>query len=339
MGTHIEELLSWIDIPSVTGDEADYGDALVRRLEAEGFGVERQELAPGRFNVLARGRDPKVVFCTHIDTVPPWFGPTRKGSVIYGRGACDAKGPALAMIEAARSLLASGEDRIGFLFTVGEEVDSAGAKLANAQLADPWRPRFVIVGEPTGNAFIRGGKGIYRCTLHAKGVAGHSSMPGGPSAIHELVTAIQRLLASEWGNDEVFGQGTINFGEIAGGLAANVIAPAARASVLVRAVEEPAEVEARVLSHLGEHVTLEPHKSYGPIRFHVPDDRDAPVVAFGTDAPFLPAWGTPLLYGPGRIEDAHTADEKLTEASFAQAVADYESTARHLLARLDAEGE
>ncbi len=329
--------MEWIDVESTTGSEADYGDALARRLEREGFGVERQELAPGRFNVLARGENPLVVFCTHLDTVPPWFGPRREGRVVYGRGACDAKGPALAMIEAARRLLAAGEERIGFLLTVGEEIDSAGAQLANARLADPWRPRYTIVGEPTGNEFVRGGKGIYRCTLHARGVAGHSSQPTGPSAVHELVAAIHRMLGDEWGREDPFGEGTINFGEIKGGVAANVVAPAARASVLVRAVEPPEVVEERLRRHLGEHVELEAFKSYAPIEFHVPEDRSGTVVAFGTDAPFLGGWGTPLLYGPGLIEDAHTADEKLTEESFLRAVDDYEATARSLLAKIDAE--
>jgi len=329
----IDTLLDWIAIDSVTGGEGDYADALIRFVEAAGFAAERQELAPGRFNVLARAGEPRVVFCTHLDTVPPWFGPTREGGLIRGRGSCDAKGPAMAMIQAACNLLASGEDRIGFLFTVGEETDGAGAQLANARQTDPWRPRYTIVGEPTDNRFIQGGKGIYKCKLHAKGVAGHSSQPIGPSAIHELVGAIQRMLSKEWGDHEVFGKGTINFGEIEGGLAANVVAPRATAEVLIRAVEEPAVIEARLRAELGEHVELEHEKSYPPIRFHVPEGREGPVVAFGTDAPWLTGWGKPLLYGPGSILDAHTADEKLELSSFERAIADYERTARELLSR------
>lgn len=329
----IDTLLDWIDIDSVTGGEGDYADALIRFVEAQGFAAERQELAPGRFNVLARAGQPDVVFCTHLDTVPPWFGPTRESGLIRGRGSCDAKGPAMAMIQAACNLLASGEDRIGFLFTVGEETDGAGAQLANARQTDPWRPRYTIVGEPTDNRFIQGGKGIYKCKLHAKGVAGHSSQPIGPSAIHELVGAIHRMLSQEWGDHEVFGQGTINFGEIEGGLAANVVAPRATAEVLVRAVEEPGVIEARLRTALGEHVELEHEKSYAPIQFHVPAGREGPVVAFGTDAPWLSKWGKPLLYGPGSILDAHTADEKLELSSFERAIADYEATARELLGR------
>jgi len=327
----IDTLLDWIDIDSVTGGEGDYADALIRFVEAAGFAAERQELEPGRFNVLARAGEPRVVFCTHLDTVPPWFGPSRERGLIRGRGSCDAKGPAMAMIQAGRNLLASGEDRIGFLFTVGEETDGAGAQLANAKQTEPWTPRYTIVGEPTDNLFIRGGKGIYKCKLHAKGVAGHSSQPLGPSAIHELVGAIHRMLALEWGKHEVFGPGTINFGEIEGGLASNVVAPTAKAEVLVRAVEQPEVIEARIREQLGEHVELEPEKSYGPIQFVVPEGKEGPVVAFGTDAPWLKKWGQPLLYGPGSILDAHTADEKLELASFEQAIADYEETARELL--------
>ncbi len=336
--TTIDRLLDWIDIDSVTGAEGDYGDALIRELESLGFAAERQVVEQGRFNVLARAGDPQVVFCTHLDTVPPFFGPSREGRTIHGRGACDAKGPALAMVEAARRLTTSGEDRIGFLFTVGEETDGAGAQFADAHRSAPWTPAYTIVGEPTDNLFVAGGKGVYKCKLHAHGVAGHSSQPIGPSAIHELVGAIHRMLSDEWGDHELFGRGTINFGEIEGGLAANVVAPAASANVLVRAVEEPEVIEARLRTHLGEHVTLEPSKGYGPVEFVVPEGKTGPVVAFGTDAPFLKGWGKPLLYGPGSIRDAHTAHEKLTEDSFERAVADYEATVRELLGRIDAQG-
>ncbi|HED65585.1 MAG TPA: M20/M25/M40 family metallo-hydrolase [Planctomycetes bacterium] len=334
----LDTLLDWIDLESITGNEGDYGDALVRQLESIGFAAEKQFVEGGRFNVLARAGDPAVVFCTHLDTVPPWFGPSREGGVVRGRGACDAKGPALAMIEAARRVVESGEERIGFLFTVGEETDGAGARFADEHRCAPWQPRFTIVGEPTENEFIRGGKGVYKCELHARGVAGHSSQPVGPSAIHELVSAIGAMLSDSWGEHPVFGEGTINFGEIRGGLAANVVAPEAVASVLVRAVEDPEIVEERLRSHLGENVELISGKGYGPIAFHVPEGREGPVVAFGTDAPFLRGWGTPLLYGPGSIRDAHTDHELVTVASFERAVADYEHAARELLDRIDAEG-
>ncbi len=101
----VRTLLEWIDVPSVTGSEGDYGDALARACSSIGLDVERQELAPGRFNVLARARAPRVVLCTHQDTVPPWFPPREDRELVHGRGACDAKGPAVAMLAAAKALL------------------------------------------------------------------------------------------------------------------------------------------------------------------------------------------------------------------------------------------
>lgn len=311
-------LADWIDVESVTGNEADFADALGRALKASGFDVETQEAEPGRPNVWARADKPEVVFCTHLDTVPPFIAPRIERGTVYGRGACDAKGQALAMLMAAEKLVAAGERRIGFLFTVGEEVDSAGAASADAALAsdpglqDLWAPRYTIVGEPTGGRFISGHKGIFLADLVAKGVAGHSSNPLGPSAIHELVGCCAKLTQADWGRDSDLGDGSINVGTIQGGHAPNVVAPEARAEILVRAVEDPDVVRARIESTLGDHVRLvEGREQYGPVRFHVPDGVDAHPVAFGTDAPHLTRWGTPLLCGPGSIDLAHTVDERI----------------------------
>jgi acetylornithine deacetylase len=329
-----DTLKDWIDIESTTGNEDGYGDALARALAALGLDVERQEVAPGRHNVLARGAEPEVVFCTHLDTVPPYFGPREDAEFVHGRGACDAKGPALAMLEAARGLLAEGHDRIGFLLTVGEELDSAGARHANRALAAPWSPRFTIVGEPTGNRFVRAHKGAFKGTLVAHGVAGHSSEPRGPSAVHELVGALSGLLAEDWGAHPLLGPGSLNVGEIHGGVAPNVVAERAEASLLVRAVEPPDAVEARIRGHLSPRVELLCRAAnYGPVEFHVPGGEDGIAVAFGTDAPHLPRFGRPLLYGPGRIQDAHTDHERLEKRAFERAVADYRRTALELLAR------
>jgi len=343
MDAMVRTLTDWIEIPSVTGDEKDYAEALATRLTELGFDVLRQEVSPGRFNVLARAGVPTVVLCTHLDTVPPWFGSRTTRDAIHGRGSCDAKGPAVAMLAAGTRLLASGEDRFGFLFTVGEEVDSAGAAFADAHLAElgpvGWAPRYVIVGEPTEGKFVRAGKGIFKATLSARGVAGHSSQDVGPSAVHELVGCVHRILSADWGQHPVLGPGTVNFGRIEGGVAANVVADRARASILVRAVEEPETVRARIRAALGDHVELdEDAKAYAPIEFLVPDEGgEGLAVAYGTDAPHMRSWGTPLLVGPGSILDAHTDHEKVGVRELDEAAACYERTVRWLLARFDAE--
>ncbi len=335
MSRLVSNVKDWVAIPSVTGAESDYGDALARECERIGLAVERQELAPGRFNVLARGARPRVVLCTHIDTVPGDLGVREDREHVFGRGSCDAKGPAAAMLAAVERLLAAGEDRIGCLFTVGEETDSAGAALANARLAEPWEPAFTVIGEPTGNRFVEAGKGIYKVRLTARGEAGHSSQTVGPSAIHELVVCAHRLLGERWGEHPVLGPGTLNIGMIHGGVAPNVVAEHAECEVLVRAVEPPERVAERFERCLGPNVRIEKtHKGFGPVEFVLPRGEEGIPVAFGTDAPHMPRWGRPLLYGPGSILDAHTDHEKVGKRALEEAAARYESVARELIARL-----
>ena len=291
-------------------------------------------MAPGRSNVLARAGRPEVVFCTHLDTVPPYFGSRTDADFVYGRGSCDAKGQAATMLAAGERLLAAGEDRIGFLFTVGEEIDSIGAAHANEHLAEPWTPRWVVVGEPTNNAFVAGHKGIYKARLVAQGVAGHSSQDVGPSAVHELVGCCARLVRDGWGEHPLLGPGTLNIGQISGGVAPNVVGDHAEAEVLVRTVEAPQVVEGRLRGHLGEHVTVDrTAKAYAPVEFHVPDGEESIVVAFGTDAPHMPEWGTPLLFGAGSILDAHTDHEKVGKGELIDCVLRHERTVRELLGR------
>ena len=156
--------------------------------------------------------------------------------------------------------------------------------------------------------------------------------------MHELVGCIHRMLGCGWGEHPVLGPGNLNIGEISGGVAPNVIAGSAEASLLLRAVEAPGIVRARLEGCLGDHVRMEPNAvNYGPQEFHVPAGAESIGVAFGTDAPHLDAWGTPLLCGPGRILDAHTAHERVSKASLERAVGLYHDTARDLLARPRAE--
>ncbi|MBL8862190.1 MAG: M20/M25/M40 family metallo-hydrolase [Planctomycetes bacterium] len=332
----VRNVLDWVAIPSVTGSEHDYGEALARECARIGLAVERQELQPGRANVLARGGRPRVVLCTHLDTVPGDLGVREDREHVHGRGACDAKGPAAALLQALERLLASGEDRVGALFTVGEETDSAGAALANARLAEPWEPAYTVIGEPTDNRFVAAGKGIWKARLVATGSAGHSSQDAGPSAVHELVRCVHGLLQESWGTHPVLGPGTLNVGTIQGGVAPNVVAEHAECEVLVRAVEDPSAIQARVARHLGPRVRVEKtHKGYGPIEFGVPPGEAGIPVAFGTDAPHLVRWGQPLLFGPGSILDAHTDHEKVSKRALFEAAARYERLARELLSSIE----
>jgi acetylornithine deacetylase len=123
-----------IDIDSTTGREQEAGAWLARFLRDRGYHVLEQPLADGRFNVFAHlGEPPQLVFSTHIDCVPPFFPSREERGLLFGRGACDAKGILAAQVAAAERLRSRQETRIALLIVAGEERGSDGARLANPQ--------------------------------------------------------------------------------------------------------------------------------------------------------------------------------------------------------------
>ena len=323
-----------VDVPSVTGNEGALAGLLEKHLAVRGYRVTLQEVAPGRPNVFATTvKPPAVVFCTHLDTVPPYYSSSEDDRFIYGRGACDAKGILATMMEAAERLRQKGTDDVGLLFVVGEELDSIGAKHAN-QLAPG--SRYVVVGEPTENRLASGHKGTFKVKLRAQGKAAHSAYPDlGDSAIDRLLDALASIRRADWGRSEVLGEATVNVGTISGGVAANVIAPSAEASVFVRVVGRAADVASR----LDGLLSADPKLGYEIVAQNdavfcetLPGFETAPV-AFGTDIPSLTAFGKPLLIGPGSIQVAHSADEKIEKREVLRAVELYCRVAEELLAR------
>ena len=55
------------------------------------------------------------------------------------------------------------------------------------------------------------------------------------------------------------------------------------------------------------------------------------IVRFGTDIPYLTAWGQALLIGPGSIRDAHTDHERISKRELSDAVELYVKLARTLV--------
>src|SRR5579864_5379965 len=101
-----------VDIESITENEERVGEFLLAHLSAlagrYSGRVERMEVAPHRFNVLAQWGDPVVTLSTHMDTVPPFFPSREDNESIWGRAACDTKGIIASMIHAVEALLAEG---------------------------------------------------------------------------------------------------------------------------------------------------------------------------------------------------------------------------------------
>ncbi|MFQ5720530.1 MAG: M20/M25/M40 family metallo-hydrolase, partial [Acidobacteriota bacterium] len=309
-----------IEVPSPTGAEGEIGRFLVPVLEEIGLAVTVQPVGPDRFNLLAVASEaPEVTLCTHIDVVPPHLPLREDETHLYGRGACDTKGILAAMLAAAADLVDAGVDHFGLLLVVGEEVDSAGARAANER-ADG-SSRFIVVGEPTGSRFARGQKGAFKADLTVQGRAAHSAYPErGESAVLKMLPVLDDLLAADWGTHDVYGPGTFNIGELHAGVRANIIPGEAVASVLVRVVDSAAETQARLAALVAGRAEMRVTHANDPQELYVPPGSDETVVAFNTDIPSLPCFGTPLLFGPGSILDAHGAGEKITKADILEAV-------------------
>lgn len=335
MGSLIPFLRELIDIPSTTGREGELALHLERSLGERGFRVELHEIESGRYNVLARtGDQPRVVLCTHLDTVPPHFDSSEDETFVYGRGACDAKGSLAAMVLCAERMRMSGVGPLGLLFVAGEETDGIGAQVANRS---PGAVDFVVVGEPTESRLASGHKGAFKFVLRAEGKAAHSAYPElGDSAVHRILDALQEIRATNWGRSDVLGGATVNVGTIAGGVASNVLAPAAEAEVFIRVVGEVGEVRERLDAILATHPCLsyETFTEKGAVRCLTLPGMEASPVAFGTDIPHLDRLGEPLLVGPGSIHDAHTPHEKIAKREARAAVDLYQRIVSTLLQRL-----
>jgi len=331
-----------IDIESTTGMEGEVGAWLASYLRGRGYSVLEQPLGrldripdPGsriptpRINVIAAVGEPEVVFSTHFDCVPPFFPSRVEGGVLYGRGACDAKGILSAQIAAAERLRAKGETRVGLVFVGGEERGSDGAKAAN-RIAS--KSRFLINGEPTDLRLGAATRGAFRVRLTAAGKAAHSGYPElGESAIDKLIDCLVSLRAAKWPSDPLLGTTHFTVGLIAGGVAPNVIPPYADAEVFFRTVGEHEPVRQVLHQALGGRVKVEEILELPAVRLHTVPGFDTAVFSYFSDVPFLSNWGTPLLLGPGSIHVAHTDREHIAIDELNRAVEIYATLAEKLL--------
>jgi acetylornithine deacetylase len=324
------ELLS---IPSPTGREGAAVDFVSRWLVARGWNVTIQEVTPGRGNVWATRPDMPaadvVTLSTHLDTVPPHVAPRIEGARLYGRGACDAKGIAAAMLAAAERLVTEGEPRVGLLFVVGEEKGSDGARAANRLAA---RSRYLINGEPTESHLASGAKGSLRVTVRVRGREAHSAYSElGRSAIDPLVALLPSVHRLALPSDPVLGATTVNIGVIRGGTEANIVPALAEAELMFRLVGDVDEVKGAVERWAAGVAEIE-YGSYIPAqRFHTVAGFTAAPVAYTSDIPLLDRWGTPLLFGPGSIHVAHTPGEFIDLQELRASVDAYERLVRTLL--------
>ena len=318
-----------MQIESTSGSEGAVVAFVDDLLTSRGWQVARIRVSTGRDDVFATKRDgPYVTLSTHLDTVPPHIPPRLEGDRLWGRGACDAKGIAAAMICAAERLDEQGI-AVALLLVVGEEVTHDGAHAANDWVVRKGvRSRVLINGEPTESTLALGTKGAVRLTLRVRGVAAHSAYPHlGRSATRELARILAALDTVELPRDDVLGETTVNIGVISGGVADNVVAPLAEARLMARTVGPAEHVVDRLRALIAGRGELEQGITAPAVRLGVLPGHPTSVVAYATDIPALGNWGTPYLFGPGSIHVAHRDDEHIALAELRAAVDTYERLA------------
>ncbi|MBR1705849.1 MAG: M20/M25/M40 family metallo-hydrolase [Bacteroidales bacterium] len=220
--------LAWfrqlLEIDSTSGKERTVAEWLEKHLEAPH--TERFEVGDGTLNLLLSWGTPQVIFCTHMDTVPPYLPPSFEMSpdaIIRGRGACDAKGQLFALYTACRALAEAGETGFGLLLLAGEETGSYGAK---AFAKTGFRAPYLIIGEPTGNQMVSASKGTQSYDLVFTGKAFHSGYPEhGVSAVDLFVRFMEQLQAADFGEDPELGPTTWNVGLLHSDNPQNILSP------------------------------------------------------------------------------------------------------------------
>ncbi len=314
LGVWEEILLDLISISSVTGQERVVAEALEGYLhrhfpEAR---VWRQPISEDRWNLIMERGAPAITLTTHMDVVPGGPSPAWTGDTIVGRGACDAKGQIVAQLWGLEMAIARGVSDYRCAFVVGEETDAIGARMF-LQLPTT---RYILNGEPTGNRFAKRSWGTVDVEISMEGTSAHSSLGTEDSAIHKLIGELGRLLAQP-------PRGlSMNIGTIRGGLAANVQAPFACCDVCVRIRDSSEHLEEYLRATLERAQWSFKSPLTSGIELYVPDaSREAAIeVRFASDCSvYVTAYEHVMLFGPGRIEHAHTEEEYISRAELRRA--------------------
>ncbi|HMO50497.1 MAG TPA: M20 family metallopeptidase [Kiritimatiellia bacterium] len=349
------------DDPSVAGEHR-MADFLSDYLDRRGFRIERYEITSGRPNVVASfgpespGRT--VMVEVHLDTqgihgmtVPPFEGLVRDGR-LYGRGACDMKGPmAAALVNLTPETLdglASAGVRLLIAGAMGEETGNLGAlELVDAGVgADE-----TLVLEPTDLHVVHAHKGAFWFEVEVRGIAAHGSNPDkGKSAIiamADVVAEIQRQTESLAMVHPLLGRPTVNIGTIRGGTSINIVPECCTIQVDRRTLPEESSaalienlqgaLDAMIRRGVMTSATIRRIKEGKPFATGADTrlvrrlgqslgDHGIPLVTEGaawySDAgPFSRTSGEVAVFGPGSIRQAHTADEYIDIAELERGAA------------------
>jgi acetylornithine deacetylase ArgE len=310
---------------------------------------ERQAVAPGRDNIIARcdfsGAKRTLLLEAHQDTVPTDrmiidpFGAIVEDGRLYGRGACDVKGGMAAMLMAFARIARDkpkGAPNVIMACTVDEEYGTLGVReLVRRGL----HTDMAIVAEPTRLQIVNAHKGAVRWYLTAQGRSCHSSAPEqGVNAIYRmagLLVAVEQY--AEWLRtspaDARLGPPTLSVGRIDGGLSVNTVPDSCRIEIDRRLLpgEDPRDALEQFVAYLKKGTSGVPFECSQPWSAmpalsaegsaelvarlgqaidEVLGSHAVTAVPYGTDASTIASAGVPtVVFGPGDVARAHTADE------------------------------
>jgi acetylornithine deacetylase len=334
---------------------AAVSDHLEDVMEAIGFEVERlsyDDDGVEKVNLIGKlGDGPGGIgLFGHSDTVPGLDGwepyrPEVRDGKLFGRGACDMKGPVAAMLAAAARVDPTALTRPVYVaVTSDEEIGHAGAQFIVAEsavLKAGW-PDYCVVGEPTELEPVYAHKGGYRINVVAHGVAAHTSTDRGTSANFLIAPFLAEMaeLVAVFKNDERFlnheftpPSNGFNLVFNDGGTASNVTAARTEATLSIRSmpdahVEEAValiEASARkfgldVASRGFPHFYVDPTAAVVGVACRASGVSSAKTVPYGTEAVWYQAHAETVVLGPGNIAQAHTVGEWIDLEQLTRAV-------------------
>jgi acetylornithine deacetylase/succinyl-diaminopimelate desuccinylase-like protein len=278
---------------------------------------------------------------------PEQFTPRLRHGRLYGRGACDTKGSIASMLGALMALARNGprptSTEIVFAGVIDEENAQAGSR---SLAASGFKANLAIVGEPTRLRVVTAHKGSLWLHLETRGKAAHGACPDlGRNAVHEMARVVD-LLQTDYARQlkkrrhALLGCATVNVGSIQGGTQPNIVPAQCEASVDRRTL--PGETESSVRAELA--TLFREHKLRALVRDEKPSAchpletaADLPLVQkflqaagqkepmgvhYFCDASVLGRAGIPsIVFGPGDIAQAHTAEEWIELKSLQMATA------------------
>jgi acetylornithine deacetylase len=242
MDSVIKTLASMVSVNSVNpaygdgGSEANLAPLVEAFFSNHGIETFRQEVFPGRWNVIARlpGKTwRRVVLEAHMDTVSikgmsiPPFEPTLRDGRLYGRGSVDDKAGLAAMMHAVASLKSDGITppcEVWMAAVVDEEFSYRGV----VKLCEDLQADAAVVAEPTELRAVIASKGVLRLRIVTEGLAAHSSKPmlgiNAISHMSRLVLALEVMHQNlSVRQHPLLGPGTLNVGVINGGVQVNFV--------------------------------------------------------------------------------------------------------------------